>query len=415
MSVKTRTIEHYDIPAVSTGSWVQDKLFMGQTLGQYLRSLLTPFNAVAGAILLAGLVVTVMRFTQGLAATTNLNDANPWGLWIGFDVMTGVALAAGGYTVASTVYILNLKQYYPIVRPAILTGLLGYIFVVIGLMFDLGRPWRLPYPIFMSFGLTSVMFSVAWHLFLYLIFLFIEFSPALFEWLGWRRLRQWAVRMAVWATVLGVMLSTLHQAALGGLYLLAPGKLHPLWYSSLLPIYFFISSAFAGLSMVMVESSISHRVFRKQLADGRHANLDHLMVGLARAAALIMFVYFGLKIQGIMQDNTWGYLGTGYGQWFMLELVGFVLLPCALFLVGARQRWMGLIRLAAGLAVFGIVLNRLNIAIFAFNWQFAERYVPRWSEYVITLAIVTAFVLVFRWIVNRMPVLREDPRYPAAH
>lgn len=395
-------------------SWIEEKIFMGQTLSQYLASLLTPFNIIAGAIILAGLVVAIQRFTQGIGATTNLSDATPWGLWIGVDVMSGVALAAGGYIVATAVYILGLREYYPIARSAILTGLLGYFFVAVGLMFDLGRPWRLPYPIFVSFGFTSVMFSVGWHLFLYLIMLAVEFAPAVFEWLGWRRLREWAVRLTMWATVLGVMLSTLHQAALGGLYLITPTKLHPLWYSSLLPLYFFVSSAFAGLAMVIVESTLSHRAFRDQVA-GHGAQLDRLTVGLAKAAALVMFVYLGLKVMGMMQDNTWAYLNSGFGLWYLVELLGFVLLPCLLFLFGSSAGRVGLIRFAAVVAVLGIVLNRVNVSIIAFNWQQAERYVPRWSEFLITIAIITTFIVTYRWIVNRMPVLREHPDYPPVH
>src|SRR5512139_2539390 len=143
-------------------SWVRDKLLMGMTLGRYLRSLATPFDAVAAVILLVGVPVIIYRFTFGLGAVTNLTQVNPWGLWIGLDVLSGVALAAGGFTVASIVYILGLKKYHPIVRPAILTVFLGYLFVVIGLLVVLGRPWKLPVPIVYSYGTTSVMFEVAW-------------------------------------------------------------------------------------------------------------------------------------------------------------------------------------------------------------------------------------------------------------
>jgi Ni/Fe-hydrogenase subunit HybB-like protein len=125
-------------------------------------------SLIATAIIFVGLVIVAIRFTKGLGATTNLSNPYPWGLWIGFDVMCGVALAAGGYVLASTVYLFGLKQYYPLLRPAVLTGFLGYFFVVVALLVDLGRPWRLPYPVFYSYGVTSVMFLVAWHVFLYL-------------------------------------------------------------------------------------------------------------------------------------------------------------------------------------------------------------------------------------------------------
>ena len=159
-------------------SWPREKLLMGLSLREYLSTLVTPFNLVAGLIVLVGLPVIAYRFVFGLGASTNLSQVNPWGLWIGLDVLSGVALAAGGYVLACTVHIFGLKQYSPVLRPAILTGLLGYLFVVIGLMVDLGRPWRIPYPVIYSYGVTSVMFLVAWHVFLYLTVQFIEFSPA---------------------------------------------------------------------------------------------------------------------------------------------------------------------------------------------------------------------------------------------
>lgn len=395
-------------------SWFRDKILMGKSLPEYLRSLLTPFNAVAVIILAIGLPLSVVRFTQGLAATTNLSDTNPWGMWIGFDVMSGVALAAGGYVIATAVYIFGLKDYKSIVRPAILTGFLGYFFVVIGLLFDLGRPWRLPFPMVVSFGVTSVMFLVAWHVALYLSCQFLEFSPAVFEWFGWKRVRNFVASLAVGATVAGVMLSTLHQSALGALFLLTPGKLHPLWYSPLIPVYFFVSSIIAGLSMVIVESMLSHRVFRNQIEPGHGTHIDKLTLGLGKAAALVLFPYFGIKVIGVMHGNSWSLLGTPLGQWFLVEMLGFVLLPCFLFLWGATKKNVKLVRGTAVLTVIGIIINRLNLSVIAFNWNVPDRYFPRWSEFAITITIITVGLITFRWIANRLPVLREHPDY-AAH
>ena len=143
----------------------------------------TPFNVITGIIVIAGLVVTVIRFTQGLASVTRLSDYNPWGIWIGFDLMVGVALAAGGYVTSSAVYLFGMKKYHSAVRPAILTAFLGYLFVVIALHYDVGRPWRLPYPFIMGWGTTSLLFEVALCVALYLTVLFLEFSPAAMEWL----------------------------------------------------------------------------------------------------------------------------------------------------------------------------------------------------------------------------------------
>ncbi|MCK7506123.1 MAG: hypothetical protein MZV70_19950 [Desulfobacterales bacterium] len=176
---------------------------------------LTPFNVVAGIIVVVGLVITVIRFTQGLGATTNLSDYNPWGIWIGFDLLVGVALAAGGYVTSAACYIFGLKRFHSAVRPAILTGFLGYALVVLALHYDVGRPWRLPYPFIVQPGTTSLLFEVAACVALYLTVLFIEFTPAALEWLGLKRARSIVVKLTLVLTIFGVVLSTLHQSSLG--------------------------------------------------------------------------------------------------------------------------------------------------------------------------------------------------------
>jgi Ni/Fe-hydrogenase subunit HybB-like protein len=368
-------------------------------------------SLIATAIIFVGLVIVAIRFTKGLGATTNLSNPYPWGLWIGFDVMCGVALAAGGYVLASTVYLFGLKQYYPLLRPAVLTGFLGYFFVVVALLVDLGRPWRLPYPVFYSYGVTSVMFLVAWHVFLYLTVQFIEFSPAIFEWLGWKQVRKWAVKLTIGATIAGVILSTLHQSALGALFLLAPTKLHPLWYSELIPVFFFVSSIVAGMSMVILESSLSHRIFKDQVDAHHLKKLDGLMLGLAKAAAVILFAYFFLKWIGVARGQSWEYLLTPMGAWFMVEMLIFIALPCFLYARAVRTANASLARATSVLGVAGIVVNRLNVSVIAFRWDYAQRYWPHWMEIVVTLCIVTIGILTFRWIVTHMPVLREHPDY----
>jgi Ni/Fe-hydrogenase subunit HybB-like protein len=399
----------------ATQVWVTEKILMGYTVRAYLRSLVTPFNAVATAILLVGIPVIVYRFAYGLGAATNLTQASPWGIWIGFDVLSGVALAAGGYTMAAAVYILGLEKYRPVVRPAILTGFLGYLFVVIGLLVDLGSPWRLPVPIFISHGTLSVMFEVAWCVALYSTVLAFEFLPPFFEWLGWSKARAKVIGMALPATVAGVMLSTLHQSSLGALFLLAPDKMHPLWYSSYIPIFFFVSSIVAGLSMVMVESALSHRAFRDQLNPEKHVDLDGITLGLARGAAIVLFSYFFLRVQGLLDGGHFDLLPTAYGAWFTFEMLGFILAPALLYAWAARNRRLTAIRWIAGWTVLGIIVHRLNVSVIAMNWKLDVPYYPHWMEIVVSLTIVTIGVLTFRWIVNRMPVLREHPAYPDAH
>lgn len=381
------------------------------------KNLFTPFNILAGIIVLMGLTITVLRFTKGLGAVSNLSDYNPWGIWIGFDLLVGVALAAGGYVTSAAVYIFGLKKYHFAVRPAVLTGFLGYLFVVIALTYDVGRPWRLPYPLLIQRGTTSLLFEVAGCVALYLTVLFLEFSPAALEWLGLKKARKLAVNLTIVLTIFGVILSTLHQSSLGALFLIAPSKLHPLWYSPYLPVYFFISSIIAGLSMVIFESSLSQRFFHHKMDKAHIEGKDHLVLGFGKAASVVLAGYLAIKVIGISAGNNWHLLSTPYGIWFLIELLGFVALPCLLYAIGVRERNLTLIKQTSFLAVFGIILNRLNVSLIAFNWHLPpeERYFPHWMEIGISLFIVTVGILVFRFIVTRMPIFYEHPDYPENH
>ena len=387
-------------------------------LGDVLnRSLLTPFNIVAGVIILLGLIITALRFTGGLAAVTNLSDYNPWGLWIGFDLLCGVALAAGGYVTSAAVYIFGIKKYHSAVRPAILTGFLGYALVVLALNYDVGRPWRLPYPFVVQAGTTSVLFEVGACVLLYLIVLFVEFTPAASEWLGLKRARNLVVRLTMVLTILGVILSTLHQSSLGALFLIAPSKLHPLWYSQYIPVFFFISSIIAGLSMVIFEGSLTHRYFADKMDETHLREKEDVVFGFGKAASFVLAAYFAIKVFGITMDNNWHYLSTGYGAWFLVELLGFVALPCLLYSVGVRDRNIRVIKWTSALAVLGIVVNRFNICLVAFNWHLpsSERYFPSWMEIGLSLFIVTVGVAAFKFIVTFMPILYEHPEYKTPH
>ncbi len=386
---------------------------MSETTTVSNKPVLTPFNLVAGIIVAIGLVLTVLRFTGGLAAVSNLNDDNPWGIWIGFDLLCGVALAAGGYVTSAAVYIFGLKRFHSAVRPAILTGFLGYALVVFALHYDVGRPWRLPYPFVVQQGTTSLLFEVGACVALYLTVLFIEFTPAALEWLGLKRARNLVVKLTMVLTIFGVVLSTLHQSSLGALYLIAPSKLHPLWYSTYLPVYFFVSSIIAGLSMVLFESTLSHHYFGDKLDDTHKRESLGVTLGFGKAASLVLAGYFIIKVIGLSTANTWHYLNSGYGAWFLVEMLGFVALPCFLYAVGVRDRNVKLIRYTAAWTVLGIVVNRFNVSLVAFNWHLpsSQRYFPHWMEIMISVFIVTVGILVFRFIVTRMPILYEHPEY----
>lgn len=396
-------------------SWVQEKLFLGMTFREYLKRSLTVYNGIAALILIVAIPVMVYRFIGGLGPTTNLSDTNPWGIWIGIDMLCGIAFAAGGFVIGTAFHIMGLKEYRIFVRPAILTGFLGYLFAIVGLIFDLGRYYRLPYPMFVSFGVTSIMFLIAWHVALYLTCQFVEWCPAIFEWLDMKKARKWFYRLAIGATIFGVILSTLHQSALGALFLLAPGKLHPLWYSELIPVFFFVSAIIAGISIVIVESTLSHRFFKRQVEHFDHSEFDRLTMGIGKAASAVLFTYFALKLIGVAHSHAWALLLTPYGYWFLIEILVFVLLPAFLFAYSVRHKKVKMTRWTAFLTVIGVVLNRINTSIIAFNWNAAERYYPHWMEVTVTVGIITMEVLAFRWIVNRMAILYDHPEYESLH
>jgi Ni/Fe-hydrogenase subunit HybB-like protein len=381
------------------------------------KSIFSLFNLIALIVLGMGVYITYLRFTGGLAAVTNLSDYNPWGLWISFDLLCGVALAAGGYVTSSAVYLFGMKKYHSAVRPAILTGFLGYALVVLALQYDVGRPWRLPYPLVVQQGTTSVLFEVAICVATYLTVLFIEFSPAALEWLGLKKARNIVAKLTILLTIFGVVLSTMHQSSLGSLFLIAPSKLHPLWYSHYIPIYFFVTSIIAGLSMVIFESTLSHRFFAYKMDETHLKEANDITLGFGKAASYVLAGYFAIKVMGISTANNWHYLKTGYGTWYLVELLGFVALPSALYAIGVRIKSTGLIKWTSVLAVLGVVLNRFNVCLIAFNWQLPpnERYFPSWMEIGISVFIVMIGLLLYRFIVTRMPILYAHPEYKDAH
>jgi Ni/Fe-hydrogenase subunit HybB-like protein len=374
------------------------------------RPFFTPFNVISVPVILLAIVLLVIRFAKGLGSITNLSQDFPWGIWIGFDVMTGVAFAGGAYVLTFLVYILKAEKHHPIIRATVLNGFLAYVFYAGALLLDLGRPWNVVNPIIgNSFGVSSVLFLVAWHFLLYMIAEFIEFSPAIAEWLGWKRVRRIMHSLTLGAVIFGITLSTLHQSGLGALFMMAKNKIHPLWYTEFIPVLFFVSSIFAGLSMVIFEGSISHKVFHHRLGKAQRTSQNSILVGLGRICAGAMFVYFFLKVLVLVHGKHWDLLNTGWGLWYLVEVVGLVALPGWMFFVGVRRRAVNWIRVASILTLIGIILNRLNISVIAYNWDAPIHYVPSWQEIEITFAVIFAEIWVFRWVINRMPVLSDPP------
>ncbi|MFH0813892.1 MAG: NrfD/PsrC family molybdoenzyme membrane anchor subunit [Pseudomonadota bacterium] len=374
----------------------------------------TLFNVLSLPIILLGGALLLYRLVVGLGVANSSNEF-PWGIWIGAVVMVGVAFAGGAYVVAFMVYVLRAEKYHPIVRMAVLNGFLAYVFYAGAIFIDCGRWWNIVNPIIgKHFGVNSVLFLVAWHFLLYMLAQLVEISPAFAEWLGLKRARKILASLTLGAVVFGITLSTLHQSGLGALFMMAKWKIHPLWYTEFIPLLFFVSSIFAGLSVVLFIGMISLRVFRDgQVDEECRTSWNDIAVGLGKVCAVSMFVYFFMKLLILIHGKQWSLLNTSMGFWYLTEVVGLVLIPCIMFIEGARHRNLPVIYGAAILTMVGVIINRINYSVIAFKWfiPFGERYIPSWIEIVTTLAIVFTVIWIFRWVVNRMPILRRPPEW----
>ncbi len=360
-----------------------------RTYGQYF------WRAVFICLMVAGIYATWLRVINGLGGATNLTDQFPWGLWIGFDVLCGVGLAAGGFTLAATVHIFNLERYKPIVRPAILTAFLGYLLVIVALMFDLGKPYNIWEPLVM-WNPHSVMFEVGWCVMLYTTVLALEFAPVVLERLKWTRGLKWLRAVSIPVIMLGVILSTLHQSSLGSLYLIVPHKLYPLWYTPLLPILFFISAVAVGLAMTIFESWHSARAFQQQLEFS-------LLLGLSRALAVVLSVLLTIRALDLIHRDAVRLLLVPRTETYLfwLEILLLAIPMVLLFRGGLGPRGLYVCSL---MVIFGFISNRLNISVTGMEAGSGTTYVPRWSEVAVTLAIIALGFAIFRLAVNEFPI-----------
>jgi Ni/Fe-hydrogenase subunit HybB-like protein len=358
-----------------------------------------------GAILAAGAVVTVLRYWKGLGYVTNLSDKFPWGLWVGFDVLCGVALAAGGFTITAAVYVFNLKRYKPIVRPTVLTAFLGYSLVAVGLMYDLGKPWNIWHPLVM-WNPRSPMFEVGWCVMLYLTVLSLEVAGPVLEKLGWRKAAAVQHAAIVPLVIAGVIISTLHQSSLGTFYLITAGKLHPLWYSPLLSWLFYLSAIAGGLAMIIVESRLSSRAL------GRGIEMP-LLQKIAKALVVALAFYATVRLADMARLGVIGevFRGTREARFFQLEMVVGVVVPLVLLLLPAVRRNAERLFRTAVLVVAGLVINRLNVSLTGLEGYLGGHYVPSVAEGIVTMMLVGCGVAAFTLAVRYLPIMEEveDP------
>lgn len=383
----------------------------------------TPGVWVVTAVAIIGAAALAARFVVGLGAVTNLSDAYPWGLWIAIDVACGVALAAGGFTTAFVAHLLHREQFHPLVRPALLTAMIGYTFVALGVMTDLGRFWAMWHVMlpWMWQG-NSVLFEVAICVMTYLTVLYIEFLPIVCErFIGRVRLpgplarldrsvdRMLRVldagigRVMTVFIILGVVLSCMHQSSLGTLMVIAGPKLHPLWQSPMLPMFFLLSAFAVGFSMVIFESLLASRSL------GLEPEIDAL-ARLASFIPVLLGIYAAAKVIDLLNRGAVGSLvqPTPAAGLFMLEFIGGVVLPFAVLM---RQRLRhsprGLLT-AASLVIFGVIANRLNVFLLAYTPTIeGERYYPAFAEFAVTAGFIAMIVLIYRFIVLNFPVIER--------
>jgi len=363
-------------------------------------------KAVLWTILGLATAVVAIRFLKGLGATTALTDSTPWGLWIGFDVMAGVALAAGGFVIAAAVYIFRLERYHPLVRPAILTAFLGYVAVVFGLLVDLGKPWNLWRPIF-YWQTDSPLFEVAWCVMLYSTVLALEFAPVVFEGLRWEKPRRILRRITLALVVAGIGLSTLHQSSLGTLFLLTRDRMHPLWDTPLQPLLFLISAIALGLSMIAVEGMATSWLYRRKPE-------WHLIRGLTKAAAVILAVYVAIRLGDLAVRDQFRFIteGSWASTLFLVEILMSVVVPGLLFSLPSTRNRPGALATGALLCVSGFVLHRADIGGLAHMSITGDNYLPALTELTVSLGVVSLLALIFLFLVERFPVWEETPVVP---
>ena len=365
----------------------------------------TPWRLIVAVIFGAGAVATYLRFFAGWKAATNLSDGQPWGIWVGVSTLCGVGLSAGGFAIAAAVYLLGMERYRPISRAAVMIAFLGYTTVCAGYAWELGLPWNFWHPIFM-WNRSSVLFEVVWCIMLYTTVLALEFSPALIEKLPWEKLRvpllRWQHRVLIALVLVGVLLSSLHQSFLGGLFIIFKGKQYPLWYSNYETTHFYLSALPAGLAMVIIALYLSIRSL--------NAKIDPKIMGELSKVITPLLVLFGLfRFVDLIRQHAAGYMFMVRTEtlYFWLEIALFLALPLVMFNMKRINSTPIGLYWASAATVAGFITHRVNVSITALERATGTLYVPKWSELAVTVMLITAAVIVFRWAVLHMNIFPQ--------
>ncbi|GMV03972.1 MAG: hypothetical protein AMXMBFR53_02540 [Gemmatimonadota bacterium] len=383
--------------------------------------LVTPTTLTLAFFTVLGVVTVLWRFAMGLGAATNLNDGYPMGLWIVMDVVTGTALACGGYAMALLVYVANRGKYHPLVRPALLTSAFGYTLGGLSVLVDIGRPWnfyRIPM-FFWEWNFSSILLEVALCIMCYTIVLWIEVSPAILE--TWKESRVPTLRRVALAVLprlekalpyfiaLGLLLPTMHQSSLGSMMLMGGHKLHPLWHSPLLPLLFLVSVVGMGYAAVTLECCISARAFKRPQE-------TPMLRALALPIAVVLLTYAAIRVGEIVRAGEWGLVTRmdGYSLLFLLEMSLFVL-PALLLVLRRKVAGPRFLVGMAGLVVAGGALYRFSTFLFAFNPGEQWSYFPSLAEFAVTFGFISAEILGYVLMVKLFPILRGSSAEGAGH
>lgn len=377
---------------------------------------LKPLVIILLAMMGLAFVIAMVRYANGIGAVSNLSNSYPWAFWISFDLFTGVAISSGAFLMAAVVYIFELKEFRPLVRPSVLTGFLGYMMVVIALLVDLGHPERIWY-MMIHWNHTSVLLEIGICVMTYLAVLAIEFAPVVFEGIKWQKFAHFIHRFIMPFVILGVVLSTLHQSSLGSLLLIQPAKLFPLWWTPILPILFFVSAVTIGLSMIIFESSLSARYFHRRLE-------IQLLEKLAKVIPVVLAIYLLIKFGQLTLAGNLKYLFTGglMSVLFWAEILVGVVTPLILFSVKRIRHSPNGLLLGSIILLLGMILNRFDVSWFAVQhpdpltymptFMSAVHYIPSLPEILVSVGIFSAGILAFGLAAKYLPVFEPEEDQP---
>ncbi len=374
-------------------------------------NIITFWRIVTVAIFAAGAYACYLRFLRGWQASTNLSDLQPWGLWVGFGTLCGVGLSAGGFAIAAAVYLLGMERYRPLVRPAVLLSFLGYSTVCTGMLYELGLPWRIWHPMIYWNG-HSVLFDVSLCVMCYTTVLALEFMPYAIEKIPYARLRErilhWHHRVLIAIVLAGVLLSSMHQSFLGGLFLIAKGKVYPLWYSPYLTTLFYLSAIPAGIAMLTIALYLCVRSLNVKLEFG-------LLEEMSRVMGMLLAVYAVFRLLDLTRGGGIHYVFAPRVEtaYFWLEIACLVIIPLFLLSQSRVRNNPQALYWTCAVVVMGFMANRLNVSITALDAMTGARYVPKWPEFALTMAVLTGAAVLFRLAVIYLDILpKKEPVRP---